>query len=213
MPDNSLPNGRPSGNNPGGDRNINSGNHGGNTVNIDRSRNTNVQVNSYHRNMYYNGYRGYYPYHYHPYHPYYYGPAWHPYGFYTTSMSATVVIVSYNSQPYYYDSGVYYVETFGGYTSVPPPANILVQELPEQVESVPADEFTYYYYGGVFYLKTDEGYQVIEAPDGAVVSKIPEGGEEVEVAGQKYVYYNNTYFQPSNQNGKEVYQVVVMEEL
>ena len=192
-----------------GDRNSNN-----NRVNIDNSRNTNVnvRVNHNHNNRYYNGRRGYHPYYYHPYHPYYYGPMWHPFGFFVATVAVTAVIVSVNSQPYYYDNGVYYMQSSGGYTVVNPPTNIVVNTLPEGVETIQLNEVTYYYFGGAFYAKTKDSYKVIPAPDGAVVTNIPEGGEEVEIEGNKYVFYNNTYFQPLSQNGKDMYQVVSMEE-
>ncbi len=191
---------------------------GGNKINIDNSKNVNVnvnrnvRVNNYHSNRYYNGHRGYYPYHYHPYRPYYYGPVWHPFGFFVATMFTTAVIVSLNNQPYYYNQGVYYVEVNNGYNSVPPPVNITINNLPDGVESVTLNDLTYYYYAGTFYEKVSDGFKVIVAPDGAMVLNIPDGGEELEIDGNKYVFYNDTYFQPLAKDGKDLYQVVSMEE-
>jgi len=127
-------------------------------------------------------------------------------------MAVTAIIVSHNNQPYYYDTGVYYVQSSGGYTVVPAPVNIVVVEIPEGYELVPIDtDVTVYYFGGTFYTKTDEGYQVIVAPDGAIIKNIPEGAEEEEIGEQTYVVYNGVYFQPITQNGEDVYQVVSME--
>jgi len=64
-----------------------------------------------------------------------------------------------------------------------------------------------------FYIKKNDKYKVIEAPDGAVVTNIPEGGEEVDIEGSKYVVYNTTYYLPFSQDGKDLYQVVAMEEV
>lgn len=187
-------------------------NNSGNRINIDNSKNVNVRVNNNHYNHYYNGHRGYYPYHYHPYHPYYYGPVWHPFGFFVAVMATTAIIVSIENQHYYYDQGVYYTQVSGGYNVVPPPVNITIVNLPaEGVEAVKNEDLTYYYYAGTFYKKSADGYTVIPAPDGAVVSNIPEGAEEIEIDGSKYVVYNETYFQPLSQDGNDVYQVVEME--
>jgi hypothetical protein len=188
-----------------GNNNINSGNV--NSINVNR----NVQVNNYHHNTYYNGYRGYHPYYYHPYHPYVYGPMYHPFGFFITTMAVTATIVAINNQQYYYNAGVYYVPVSGGYNAVPPPVNIVVMEIPDDRVPVKVNDNTYYYYAGIFYIKLgDDQYKVVEAPDGALVSNIPEGGEEVEIEGDKYVFLNNTYFLPVTVNGKDQYQVVEM---
>jgi hypothetical protein len=167
----------------------------GNKVNIDNRRtnvnvnvNRNVHINNSHHNRYYNGHRGYSPYRYHPYRPYYYGPRWHPFGFFVATVATTAIIISINSQPYYYDYGIYYVQVSGGYNVVPPPVNIVVVEIPDDKVAVPLNDVTY-----------------------SVVANIPEGAEEQEIDGQKYVVFNDTYFQPITQNGKDVYQVVAME--
>ncbi len=46
----------------------------------------------------------------------------------------------------------------------------------------------------------------------AVVSNLPEGGEEVKIGDQTYVKFGETYYQPSQSNGKEVYEVVQVKE-
>ena len=170
--------------------------------------NNNVRVNN--SRHYYNGRRGYHSYHYHGYRGYHYGPHWHPWGFFLTTMAVTAIIVSVNNTPYYYDQGVYYTQSTGGYTVVNAPTNIVVNTLPEGVETIQLNDSTYYYFGGAFYIKENGKYKVIEAPDGAVVTNIPEGGEEVDIEGSKYVVYNTTYYLPFSQNGKDMYQVVEM---
>lgn len=96
---------------------------------------------------------------------------------------------------------------------MPAPVDIVVVEIPEGYELVPiSDSVTVYYFAGAFYTKVDDGYKVVVAPDGAIVTNIPEGAEEEEIGGQTYVVYNGVYFQPFVQDGKDVYQVVVMEE-
>lgn len=178
-----------------------------------KSVNVNVRVHHGSHHRYYNGHRGYRPYHYHPYRPYYWGPRWHPYGFFLATMYTTAVIVHYNSIPYYYDSGVYYVEASEGYETVEPPINITITSLPDGVEKIEYNDITYYYFGGTFYEKVSDGFKVIEAPDGAIVTNIPEGGEEVEIESVKYVVFNDIYFQPLSQDGADLYQVVLMEPL
>ncbi|RKZ66452.1 MAG: hypothetical protein DRQ48_10755 [Gammaproteobacteria bacterium] len=126
-------------------------------------------------------------------------------------MAVTAVIVSINNQQYHYDNGVYYTQSSGGYTVVNPPTNIVVNTLPEGAENITLDGASYMYFGGAFYIKENGKYKVIDAPDGAVITNIPEGAEEVEIEDEKYVFYNYTYFKPFSQNGKDMYQVVVME--
>ncbi|HRI61397.1 MAG TPA: DUF6515 family protein, partial [Saprospiraceae bacterium] len=130
-----------------GDKNINSGNKttnigGGNKVNIDNSKtNVNVNINNSHNTVvrhnnrpygrppYVYGGRRYYcyhPYHYHPYRPFYWGPVWHPWGFFIATMAATAIIVSVNNQQYHYDQGVYYVASNGGYTVVQAPVGATI---------------------------------------------------------------------------------------
>ena len=60
-------------------------------------------------------------------------------------------------------------------------------------------------------MKENGNYRVIDAPDGAVVTYIPEGGEEVIIDDEYFVEYNNIYYRPISYNGKDLYQVVLME--
>jgi hypothetical protein len=103
----------------------------GNNVNVDKSRgdvninidnskdirvnnqvNTTVRhnnINSYNRPPYrYGGYNYYcyHPYVYHPYQPFYWGPTWHPWGFFVATLATTAIIVSVNNAQYHYDQGV-----------------------------------------------------------------------------------------------------------
>ncbi len=126
-------------------------------------------------------------------------------------MATTAIIISLNNQPYYYDYGVYYVEADGGYNAVPPPTNIIVNTLPEGMETLKLNDDTFYYFGGAFYTKSGDDYQVIDAPDGAVIKNLPDGAEEQEISEQIYVVYHNTYYQPLLQDGENLYQVVSME--
>ena len=62
--------------------------------------------------------------------------------------------------------------------------------------------------GGAFYEKSSDGYKVVPPTAGAIVSNLPEGGEEVKIGDQTYVKFGETYYQPSQSNGKNVYEVV-----
>jgi hypothetical protein len=44
------------------------------------------------------------------------------------------------------------------------------------------------------------------------VEHISEGGEEVTLGDVKYVKFGETYFQPIQENGKNMYEVVDVEE-
>jgi len=159
-------------------------------------------------NVYHSATRSYYPYAYHPYHPYKWGPTWHPLGFFARSLAADMFLFSYLNQQYYYDDGIYYQPSNGGYIVVNPPVGAVVNSLPVGYEEVQADNNYYDYYAGVFYIPLDQGYQVVAAPLNAVVTNIPDGATEQDINGQTYLFYNNTYYQPVSENGQDAYEVV-----
>lgn len=163
-------------------------------------------VNVYHTG----GYRGIHPYSYHPYRPYYWGPRWHPVGFFLSALAADAFYFSLANQAYYYDDGVYYEPTNGGYTAVAPPIGAVVNALPEGYETTQVGDDTYYYYGGTFYVYTQQGYQVVAPPAGAVITEIPQGAVQQDIDGQTYLVFNNTYYAPISQDGQDAYEVVQM---
>ena len=214
---------------------INAGNktNVGNKVNIDNSkknvninvdnsthinRNTSVRRNSrpYARPPYRYGGRSFYcyhPYYYHPFRPFVWGPMWHPWGFFITTLAATAIIVSIENQQYHYDQGVFYVSGNGGYTSVTAPVGATVTTIPQGAQTVVVNETTNnYYYGGTYYEKDSGGYTVVPPTSGTVVENLPEGGEEVKIDDVTYVKLGETYYQPIQQDGKNMYEVVEIEE-
>jgi len=44
------------------------------------------------------------------------------------------------------------------------------------------------------------------------VEKLPEGGKEVTMGDEKYVKVGETYYQPTQKDGKDVYEVVEVKE-
>jgi hypothetical protein len=210
----------------------------GNTVNVDKSRgdvninvdnskdikvkntrNTSVRNNSYRapysRPPYrYGGfhYRCYNPYFYHPYRPFYWGPRWHPWGFFIATLAATAIIVSFA------DADVPPVNTYNDYFAI---QAAMVQEGKEKMRSGPsmyeydagggyadlvnADE-EYYYDEGVFYIAGSGGYTVVAAPVGGVVKTIPSGYETVALddAGKVNNYYWGGTFYEKVSNGYKV---------
>lgn len=205
--------------------NINNSNRNVN-INIDNSRNVNVhnQRNTvvihnprpYYRPPYvWGGFRfyAYHPYYYHPYRPYYWGPVWHPWGFFVATLAATAIVISVENQKYHYDQGVYYVQSNGGYTVVQAPIGATIKVLPEGSQTVVVNETTNnYYYGGAYYEKSDEGYTVVPPTSGTVVENLPEGGEEIKVGEVTYVKLGETYYQPVQVDGKNMYEVVDVKE-
>jgi hypothetical protein len=173
--------------------------------NVAVQRNFNAHENV---NVYHNHYQPSHSYVYHPYHPYYWGHNWHPLGYIAASLATDAYLMSIANQQYYYDEGVYYQPTSGGYSVVPAPVGAIVSFLPPGYETTMVGNDYYYYYGGVFYIDTGNGYQVVPAPYGAVVTQIPDGAVEQDINGQTYLLYNNTYFQPVSQNGVDAYEVV-----
>jgi hypothetical protein len=207
------------------DRSKVTNNRGGNNINIDNSKNVNINRNntrvvassrSYVRPPYRYGGFGYYchrPYFYHPYRPFYWGPAWHPWGWFVATLATTAIIVSVNNQAYHYDQGTYYVESDGGYTVVQAPVGATVKTLPKETEQVEVNETTNnYYYGGAFYEKSDLGYTVVPATAGTIVPNLPEGGEEVKIGEVTYVQFGETYYQPIQVDGNDMYEIVEVKE-
>ena len=47
---------------------------------------------------------------------------------------------------------------------------------------------------------------------GAVVESLPEGGEEVKIGDVTYVQVGEVYYQPIEQDGKSMYEVVEVKE-
>lgn len=207
----------------------NSNNRGGNNrVNIDNSRNVNVNVRNsgnrayrppyrpYPRPPYYYGGFGFNcfrPYYYHPYTPFYWGPVWHPWGFFVATLAVTAVVVSIESQQYQYDQGVFYVESDGGYVVVEAPQGATVKVIPSEAKEVEVSPtINNYYYGNTYYEKSDGGYTVVPPPAGAIVDVLPEGGEEVKVGDQTYVKIGDTYYMPVEVDGKPMYEIAEVTE-
>jgi hypothetical protein len=114
---------------------------------------------------------------------------------------------------YWYDEGVFYLKSEEGYTAVAGPIGAVVSKIPSGFETVKLDEGTVnYYYGGTFYKKDPKGYKVVAPTAGAVVENLPDGGEEVEMGDVKFVKLGEIYFQPIQQNGKNAYEIVSVED-
>jgi hypothetical protein len=154
------------------------------------------------------GYGGLRPYSYHPYQPYYWGPRWHPLGFFLNGLAANAIRLSIGNRYYYYSDGCYYSPYNNGYAVVTPPVGAVVSYLPDGYETVLVGDDTYFYFAGDFYIDNGQGYQMVSAPIGAVVSQVPAGATEINVNGRYLLQYNNSYFEPFTQEGQDYYQVV-----
>jgi hypothetical protein len=220
--------------------NNNSGNKSikNNNVNIDKSRgdvninvdnskdvriknvnNTTVRRNTYRpytRPPYVYGgyhYRCYHPYYYHPYRPFYWGPVWHPWGFFIATLATTAIIVSFADAdlPPANWNGEYYVMS----PAAPSYMNAYYSAGPawfdegmnySDVPKVQAAE-EYYYDQGVFYLKGSGGYTVVAAPVGGIVKTIPSGYETVvldDASGVKNYYWGGTFYEKVSSGYKVV---------
>ncbi|GMQ26739.1 hypothetical protein Aoki45_34220 [Algoriphagus sp. oki45] len=220
--------------------NINTGDRGSNNrvnvdksrgdvnINVDNSRRTNVNVRN-NRNVAYRppyrpyprppymwggfGFSWYRPYYYHPFVPFYWGPVWHPWGFFVATLAVTAIVVSVDNQDYHYDEGVFYVKETDGYVVVEAPQGANVTVIPKESEVVEVSPtVNNYYYGGTFYEQKDGTYTVVPPPAGSVVSALPEGAEEVKVGDQTFVKYGDTYYMPVEVDGKNMYEIVQVEE-
>jgi hypothetical protein len=217
-------------NNRVGNNNINSGNKNignNNKINIDNSRNVNVNVRNTNNRAYRPPYRPYprppyfyggfgfscfRPYYYHPYTPFYWGPVWHPWGFFVAALATTAIIVSIENQQYHYDQGVFYVQEGDGYVVVEAPQGATVKVIPSEAKEVEVSPtVNNYYYGNTYYEKSEGGYTVVPPPAGAIVDVLPEGGEEVKVGDQTYVKIGDTYYLPVQVEGKNMYEIAQVE--
>ena len=94
------------------------------------------------------------------------------------------------------------------------PVGGVVKTIPSGYETVVLDDASgakNYYWGGTFYEKVSNGYKVVAPTAGAVVEHMAEGGEEVKMGDVTYVKLGETYYQPIQQNGKSMYEVVNVE--
>ncbi len=194
-------------------------------INVDRSRDINNinnrntvvrhnNIGSYGRPPYAWGghrYYSYHPYFYHPFVPFYWGPAWHPWGFFMATLATTAIVVAVADAQYHYDEGVWYSENNGGYTAVQAPVGGTVTNIPNGAQTVVVNNSTNYYYGGAFYEKDGTTYTVVPPPAGAVVDKLPEGGQEVKIGDQTYVKIGETYYQPVQIDGQNKYEIAQVE--
>lgn len=216
-PVNNQNNYRPTNNNRQVGNNINSGNRGDVNININNSHNTYVRANSrpYSRPPHvYGGYHYscYHPYVYHPYRPYYWGPVYHPWGFFITTLAVTAVVVEINNQKYHYDQGVFYAPSNGGYTVIQAPTGATVTTIPSNSQTIVINETTNnYYYGGTYYEKSNTGYTVVPPVAGTIVENLPESTEEVKMGDVTYMKAGDNYYQPTQQNGKDMYEVVMVQ--
>lgn len=188
-----------------------------NNIRIRNNRNTIVRRNTvvYTRPAYrYGGYRyhAYHPYYYHPYRPYYWGPVWHPWGFFATTLAVTAIVINIESTPYHYDQGVWYAPYNVGYEVVPAPVGGIVNNIPNGAQTVYTGTVNNYYYGGTYYEKDGNEYRVVAPTAGTLVDSLPEGGEEVTIGDVKYIKFGETYYQPVQVDGKDKYEVVLVEE-
>ena len=207
-----------------GDKNININVDNSKDINIDRRTNINRSTNVVRRSPYrysrppysYGGFHFYchFGYSYHPYQPYYYGPTWHPWGFFIGALTATAIVVSVNNAKYHYDQGVFYEQSSGGYTAVQAPNGAVVPDIPDNAQQVVIEQnvTNNYYYGGTYYEKGSDGYTVVPPQAGSLVEGLPEGAEEVKIGDVTYVQYGDTFYQPVNVDGKDMYEVVQIEE-
>ena len=184
-------------------------------INNNRVVNNSVRSNAYRpytRPPYRHGgfvYFSYRPYFYHPYTPFFWGPVWHPWGFFVAALATTAIIVSVENAQYHYDQGVWYQPYNGGYQVVSAPVGGTITTLPPNAQTVVVNEtVNNYYYGGDFYEKTEKGYSVVPATAGTIVPHLPEGGKEVKVGDQTYVQFGEIYYQPIQVDGKDMYEIV-----
>jgi len=158
-----------------------------------------------------NRYYAYQPYYPHPCTAFYYGPTWHPVGFFLASLFATAIVINVADRPYHYYDGVFYEPYNSGYRVIAPPPGAYVPSIPQGYQQVAVGGQTYYYFGGAFFTLNGNNYEVVQAPAGAVVYNLLQGAANVVVANYNYIQYNGTYYQPIQINEQDAYEVVALE--
>lgn len=128
------------------------------------------------------------------------------------TLAVTAIVVSVESTQYHYDQGVWYAPSNGGYTAVPAPVGGTVNNIPSGAQTVNTGTVNNYYYGGTYYEKDGSTYKVVPPTAGTIVDNLPEGGKEVTIGDVKYVKFGETYYQPVQVDGKNKYEVVLVEE-
>jgi hypothetical protein len=204
----------------------NSTNNSNNNVNINIDNSKNVHVNNnrntvvrpnyrpYPRPPYVYGgfhYRCYNPYYFHPYQPFVWGPAWHPWGFFITTLAVTAILISVDNiePPTYLDMAMVPAYGMDNYASIldskmhgPFFASYAENHGYNEVgyntfEPVAGDE--YWYDEGVFYLKGDGGYTVVSAPIGAKIKTLPKGYETITLDDNtKNYYYGGAFYEKTS---------------
>ena len=89
---------------------------------------------------------------------------WHPVGFFMAAMVTSAVIVSINSQPYYY-GGTFYSKEADGYKVIVAPDGAVVANVPEGAEEVDIEDQKYVFYNETYFQSiTQDGkdvYQIV----------------------------------------------------
>lgn len=94
---------------------------------------------------------------------------------------------------------------------MPAPVGAVITTLPPESQTVVvggSGTVNNYYYGGTFYEKAPDGYRVVPPTAGTVIEAMPAGGTEVKMGDVTYVKVGETYYQPIQQDGKNMYEVV-----
>jgi len=141
--------------------------------------------------------------------------AWHPFGWFVTTLAATAVIVSIvddddevsDAGQVYYDEGVYYTKTEGGYEVIPSPKGAQIDSLPEGYTALSVGDQEYSYYQGDFYVASGDKFVVAQAPAGAIVPYVPDSATELDSNGVKYYEYNDVTYQAVSIGGQTSYLV------
>jgi Family of unknown function (DUF6515) len=187
-----------------------------NNVRVNNSRHTTVRHSPrpYVRAPHVYGGRRYmchHPYVFHPFRPFIWGPRWHPWGFFITTLATTAIILSIveNDMPADIDiasnfilgNGNYPAEgqlvLSGPYNGFNPEYQVHNYTSNANVNLNIADE--YWYDEGTYYLKTDGGYTVVSAPLGAKIKTLPSGYETITLDDKsKNYYYGGTFYEKSS---------------
>jgi hypothetical protein len=83
-------------------------------------------------------------------------------------LSPDVVDVYFDGRRYWYDNGLWYLQSRFGWDPVQPPVGARVDKLPPSYTTRWVDGVPYYYATGVWYMPASGAYQVTQLPQSAI---------------------------------------------
>ena len=95
----------------------------------------------------------------------------YPYGTLEMVLPHGCIAIGFGGHRYFYNAGLFYLESDHRYVVVPPPAGVVVYGIPDGWHQVVIDGVLYYTYNGIYYTRVPQGYQVVQPPTQVIVEQ------------------------------------------